>query len=95
MSDVSKISHLRFPFFGATTKVSSGLEPTLLDTQITLSDWLCYAGQLTMTSQPALTDISGERYGLMTTSLGLAGSTKFRPRSWFSSSVAGTSRSAI
>jgi hypothetical protein len=81
----------RFPPVRFGKKSQSG-EP---EAQITLSDRLYYGGQPTMTSQPALTDIRWESYGLMTTSLGLAGSTKFRPRPWFSLSVAGTSRSAI
>ena len=34
-------------------------------------------------------------YGRVTISLGLVGSTNFRPRSWLTFNVAGTSRSAI
>lgn len=45
--------------------------------------------------QPPVTGAGVQGYGLMTTSLGLAGSTKFSPCSWLSLSVAGTSKSAI
>ena len=49
------------------------------------------------TPQPADVERRGANYlrYVLAISLGLAGSTNFRPRSWLSFNVAGTSRSAI